>query len=131
MSLLTEKSRLILRVLAHDLRKWWRSRRWVRRRIIRKNCRRFITLDGAHDEALGLFTVPGSIVHHNQPRAFDILEVPSARSMLVAREQERHRFELEVRRRVEEDRLKRQRYTAGPETEFESRYLEAMKRPPS
>lgn len=130
MSLLTERSRLILRIMAKDLRQWWRSRRWVRRRIIRKNCRRFIPFDGAHDEVLTLSNVPGAIIHRNQPRAFDVLEVPSAVSSAlaakIAQQQLQQRVEYEARLALE-----RYQKAAGPETEFERRYLTTMNRPPS
>lgn len=96
MTILTEKSRLIVRVWLHDLRKWWRSRRWVRRRIIARTARIFVPLDGADERYFKYRDVPGAVIRNDNP----------------------HTFPVEIAK---------QQNGAPAETEFERRYLKAMR----
>lgn len=146
MSLLTEKSRLILRTWAFELRHWWRSRRWVRRRLIRKYGRQFIPMNGADDRVLKYAGKPGVVIRADNPHTFPVMVVPSLRQMQYEqRERDRQAMiaAMERVRYTQEEPLggrtvttsrgvtAKNPPTSGPETDFERRYLEAMRRPPA
>lgn len=92
---------LLLRAYARDMRQWWRSRRWVRRRIIAKYARKFIPMDGTDNGVLEFASAPGVVIRQPSPTTFPVMVVPSLnerRRLAAEKLRDQHKRELELMR---------------------------------